>query len=137
MVVSAGLIMLVGCYLVFEAWRERNAKEKAEQNSRKSALAVAVSAGIVPCPGVMTITLFALSMGHVALGIASAVVMSVGMGITISLAGVATVALRRRGEPLLGAHGYWLQIASALLVVALGALLMAANLQPKGPGPVF
>lgn len=135
MSVSAGLIILVGCYLVYEAWRERRQEEHARTRSGKSAMAVAFSAGMVPCPGVMTITLFAMSMGHLALGVASAVVMSLGMGLTISLAGIATVGLRRRGVPLLGAHGHWLQIASAVMIILLGSVLLAANLESGASKP--
>lgn len=132
MVASAVLIILVGCYLVYESWAHRNEKERTKLSNRSS-YAVALSAGIVPCPGVMTITLFALSMGHVMLGVVSALVMSVGMGLTISLAGVASVALNNKGKPFLGGYGWLLQLASALLVIALGTLLLLANLQPASP----
>ncbi|MDD2452057.1 MAG: high frequency lysogenization protein HflD [Sulfurovum sp.] len=132
MIASAVLIILVGCYLVYESWSHRNAKEETKLSNR-SGYAVAFSAGIVPCPGVMTITLFALSMGHVALGVVSALVMSVGMGLTISLAGIASVAVQKKGKRFLGGYGWLLQLASALLVIALGTLLLLANLQPASP----
>jgi ABC-type nickel/cobalt efflux system permease component RcnA len=132
MIVSAVLIILVGCYLVYESWAHRKEKEQTKRSNRSS-YAVAFSAGIVPCPGVMTITLFALSMGHVVLGVVSALVMSIGMGLTISLAGIASVAVRNRGKQFLGGYGWLLQLASALLVISLGALLLLANLQPASP----
>ena len=132
MIASGVLIILVGCYLVYESWKERNEKEQTKLSNRSS-YAVAVSAGIVPCPGVMTITLFAISMGHVALGVVSALVMSIGMGLTISLAGVASVAVQNKGKRFMGGYGWLLQLASALLVIALGALLLLANLQPASP----
>jgi nickel/cobalt transporter (NicO) family protein len=129
MSVSALLIIAVGGYLVYEAWRERHGCESLQTSHKKSAVAVAVSAGIVPCPGVMTITLFALHMGHVVLGVASALVMSVGMGLTISLAGIGSVAIKHKSDGLLGKYGHWLQIASALLVMGLGVVLLAASLK--------
>ncbi|MFT7824256.1 MAG: high frequency lysogenization protein HflD [Sulfurimonas sp.] len=132
MIASGILIILVGCYLVYESWKDRKEKEQTKLSNR-SAYAVAFSAGIVPCPGVMTITLFALSMGHIVLGVVSAVVMSVGMGLTISLAGIASVAVRNKGKRFLGGYGWLLQLASALLVIALGALLLLATLQPTTP----
>lgn len=132
MIASGVLIIVMGCYLVYESWKERNEKEQAKLSERSS-YAVAFSAGIVPCPGVMTITLFALSMGHVAVGVVSALVMSIGMGLTISLAGIASVAVKNKGKRFLGGYGWLLQLASALLVIALGALLLLANLQPASP----
>lgn len=132
MIASAILIILVGCYLIYESWMHRNEKEQTKLSNR-SGYAVAFSAGIVPCPGVMTITLFALSMGHVVLGITSALVMSIGMGLTISLAGVASVAVQNKGKRFLGGYGWLLQLASALLVIILGIFLLLANLQPSSP----
>jgi nickel/cobalt exporter len=123
MQLSGALIFLVGFYLVYEAYRHRRAKEKEAHPESRSEFAVALSAGIVPCPGVMTITLFALSLGHIAVGIATALVMSIGMGLTISLAGIVSVGLRKRGGGLLGRYGYLLEFAAAGLVIALWAFL--------------
>ena len=55
------------------------------------------------------------------------------MGLTISLAGVASVAVHSKGKCFLGGYGWLLQLASALLVIALGTLLLMANLQPASP----
>jgi len=123
MQLSGALILAVGIYLVYEAYRHRRAKEEEAEPRSRSEFAVAVSAGIVPCPGVMTITLFALSLGHVAVGIATAVAMSIGMGLTISLAGIVSVGLRTRGGGLLGRYGFVLEFVAAGLVVGLGLLL--------------
>ena len=123
MQLSGALIVAVGFYLVYEAYRHRRDRDEASSPGAKSDLAVALSAGIVPCPGVMTITLFALSLGHVAVGIATALVMSIGMGLTISLAGIVSVGVQKRGGTFLGKHGYWLQFAAAGLVILLGIFL--------------
>lgn len=132
MLVSAVLILLVGLYLVYEAYAHRKARDEAVGMTGKSDLAVAFSAGVVPCPGVMTITLFSISLGHMLVGIASALVMSIGMGLTISLAGIFSVGLQKRGGNAFGKYGYLLEYFAALLIIGLGLfLLLSAFSQAK------
>lgn len=86
--ISAIFIIFIACYLLYEAFKDRNEEEKMENIKSKNLLAVSLSIGIVPCPGVMTISLFAMILGYINLGIMSAITMSIGMGITISLAAI-------------------------------------------------
>jgi nickel/cobalt exporter len=128
MLISAVLILLVGLYLVYEAHAHRKARDEEVTKTGKSDLAVAFSAGVVPCPGVMTIVLFAISLGHMLVGIASALVMSIGMGLTISLAGIFSVALQKRGGNAFGKYGYLLEYLAALLIIGLGFFLLLSAL---------
>ncbi len=128
MIISAVLIILVGLYLIYEAYKHRREKDKEVSVSDKSDLAIAFSAGIVPCPGVMTITLFAISLGHIVTGVATALVMSIGMGLTISLAGIFAVGLQKRGGNAFGKYGYLLEYFAATLIIGLGIFLLLANL---------
>ncbi|MEA1915381.1 MAG: high frequency lysogenization protein HflD, partial [Campylobacterota bacterium] len=76
MSISSVLIILVGVYLLIHAIKDRNEKDRAFTNkNNKSKLAVAFSAGIIPCPGVMTIVLFCIMLKHFVLGIVAAVFM--------------------------------------------------------------
>ena len=88
--ISALLIIGVGIYLFFENHKEHSNAEITQ----KSDLSIAFSAGVIPCPGVMTIILFSILLGNVPVGIAAAVLMSVGMGLTISLSAIAATATR-------------------------------------------
>lgn len=126
--VSAVLIIIVGCYLIYEAYKHKNERDKEVKASKKSDFAIAFSAGVVPCPGVMTITLFSISLGHIFLGVASAVVMSIGMGLTISLAGIFSVALQKKNANAFGKYGYILESFAALLIIALGVFLLLGSL---------
>jgi nickel/cobalt exporter len=130
MLISAVLILLVGFYLLYEAYAHRKARDETVGTSGKSDLAVAFSAGVVPCPGVMTITLFSISLGHMLVGIASALVMSIGMGLTISLAGIFSVGLQKRSGNAFGRYGYLLEFIAALLIVMLGLFLLLSALSP-------
>lgn len=86
--VSAVFIIFIALFLFYEAYKDRNEDEKLETLKNKNLLTVSFSIGIVPCPGVMTITLFAMILGYMSLGVLSAITMSIGMGITISLAAI-------------------------------------------------
>ncbi len=92
---SGILIIAIGIYMFFEHHKEH----KEEINSNKSDLAVAFGAGIVPCPGVMTVVLFSIMMGKIIVGVIAAILMSIGMGLTISISAIlATAARKKSGE---------------------------------------
>ena len=129
MQISAVMIMCVGLYLVYEAYKSKKQKEKEIKKIEKSAIMVAFSAGVVPCPGVMTIVLFCLVLKQYLLGILSALAMSIGMGLTISLAGILSIAINKRTSGKLKEKRYILEIFGALLVFSLGLFLLLASLK--------
>jgi len=121
--VSGGLIVSVGIYMLYELIKDFNTKKIIDQNSSKKPLAVALSIGIVPCPGVMTVVLFALMLGHLLVGIIAAIAMSIGMGLTISVAGVIATkgkSIASKSDKILKT----LQIISPILVISLGVFLL-------------
>lgn len=120
--VSGVMIIIVGLYLFYEVYKERNLEEPLPVASGKKDLSVALSVGIVPCPGVMTMLLFSLMLGQLATGIAAAVMMSTGMGLTISIAAMAALGLKGQGAKL-GFVSKSLQWLSPILVVAMGVFL--------------
>ena len=58
--VSAIFIILIALFLLYETYKDRNEEEKMQKLNNKSLLAVTMSIGIVPCPGVMSIVLFSM-----------------------------------------------------------------------------
>lgn len=88
--ISALLIIGVGIYLFFEQHKEHHLSEPTQ----RSDLSIALSAGVIPCPGVMTIILFSILIGNISVGIAAAILMSAGMGLTISLSAIVATATR-------------------------------------------
>lgn len=127
MKLSAIMIICVGIYLVYESFKEKNKSDNFENKDKKSKFAVAISAGIVPCPGVMTITLFSVSLGHYFLGILSAIVMSIGMGFSISLAGILAVTFRETFSKLISKKLFFLQFLSSIFIIIIGILLYNAH----------
>jgi len=123
MQISAVMIMLVGLYLIYEAFINRKSKEEKISKQNKSEYAVAFSAGVVPCPGVMTIVLFCIMLNHYILGILAALTMSIGMGLTISTAGILSIAINKKSKGVLSSKAYLLEMIGSLLVFSLGLFL--------------
>ncbi|MGA1931993.1 nickel/cobalt transporter [Arcobacter sp. YIC-464] len=122
--VSAVFIILIALYLLYEALKDRNEEEKLQRLKSKNLLAVSLSIGIVPCPGVMTIVLFSMILGYINLGVLSAVTMSIGMGITISLAAI--LATQVKNERFRNYRSYMniLTYGAIILLIALGVALL-------------
>ena len=126
MQISAGLIILVGLYIITSSYLSRKHKEqKLEKN--KSKYALAFSAGIVPCPGVMTIVLFCIMLKKYTLGILAAITMSIGMGFTISLIGILSILLNKKTNSFLENKAYILEILGGVCILSLGILLIVIN----------
>jgi len=104
-------------------------------DTRKSTLLLAVAVGMVPCPGVVIIMLFALSFHMLAVGMVMSLIMAAGMASTITLAGVLSIlgqegaikALDRKEKAR-----HWIQkgfsVAGSLLVMGFGGILLAGAL---------
>lgn len=66
-------------------------------DSQRNLFWVAAAIGMVPCPGALTILLFSISLDFLALGVVLALMIALGMGLTISLLAVGTI-LSRQGS---------------------------------------
>jgi len=138
--ISYSLIALLGAVLLIKiliSWyaqhsnngsNQRHGSEEKEQNPFAMALAV----GMIPCPGVVLVMLFCLSMNMVGLGLLLACFLILGMATTVSAVGVAALAgknlalgsVERRHKTVeILQHG--IEIAAALLITALGVLFLA------------
>ncbi len=95
---SGALIVLVGIYLFFEHYKKQKVK------SEKSIYALAFFAGIVPCPGVMMVVLFSISMGKLYIGIIAAILMSLGMGFTISLSAIMATFAKNKAPSIIATY---------------------------------
>ena len=87
------LISLLGLYFMAKKFLQRGASA-THQTDQKSGIALALSVSIVPCPGVVMIMLFCISMNALPLGLILSAFMSLGMGITIASIGLATLFLK-------------------------------------------
>ncbi len=108
----------------------------------KGMAAMILSVGLRPCSGAILVLLFALTQGAFAVGVLSALAMSVGTAITVSALAVLTVfsknaALRIAGtvdSPLTQRIELGLRLAGGIALVLLGSVLLWASLaSPASP----
>lgn len=122
--VSAIFIIFIALYLLYETIKDKDEEEKLETLKSKNLLAVTFSIGVVPCPGVMTIVLFAMILGYINLGIMSAITMSIGMGITISLAAIIATQVKNSRFKNYQAYINALTYGAIILLFCLGVFLL-------------
>jgi ABC-type nickel/cobalt efflux system permease component RcnA len=110
--ISALIIIVIALYLLYKKIPKKEAKKpmwSATQpnqhagscscgacQSRSTDLGIILSAGIVPCPGTITIFVFSLSLGAYLVGFLSAVFMSIGMSIVIFSAALLSIKVRQK-----------------------------------------
>ncbi|MEA1916106.1 MAG: hypothetical protein U9N42_01100 [Campylobacterota bacterium] len=128
MSISALMIVAVGIYIIVKAVMEKIKGEEEEViDEKRSKYFVALSIGIVPCPGVMTIVLFSIVLKKFTLAVLAAVAMSIGMGLTISVVGILSVLFASKTERFVKSKGYILEIISGVLILLLGLLLFMSQ----------
>ena len=136
-IVSFGLITLLGLGILFKhgytmlfasATHHRTTPENV---TRKSVVPWAVAVGLVPCPAVVMVMLFCLSMDVVILGLLLAVCISLGMATTISVV-VTSITLGKTGilSAVSNNHTFRVEgiigLLSGCAIVAFGALFLIA-----------
>ena len=142
-IISYSLVLLIGLgLLVHTLFTIRRSPSSPTENvtssgimQNKSVLPLAVAVGMVPCPGVVIVMLFALSFNLLALGLAMSLIMALGMAATISLAGVLTILGKEgllrglsRKERTQHVIRKSLSILGSLLIIAFGAMLLSTVL---------
>ncbi|MCX6053130.1 MAG: DUF1007 family protein [Campylobacterales bacterium] len=95
---------------------------KVDNNSTDMALII--SAGIIPCPGTVTIFIFSLSLGLYYAGFLSAFVMSLGMSTIIFFSAMLSVAVRKKTSNSTNNVKKYLEYASLCVILVLGIVLL-------------
>ncbi len=133
--VSYPAIALIGLILFIKALHgaARQAEISGEKTPR-SLLPLAFSVGIIPCPGATIILIFCASMNFLRMGVVLALVMSLGMAVTISTAATAAVLsqkglgdiIKKKAMRMKVQKG--MEIAGSFLIFLMGVLLFIGNL---------
>jgi ABC-type nickel/cobalt efflux system permease component RcnA len=141
--ISYSLIVLLGAGLLARSlfsWRSHSENNGSDQThtleeKRGSPLVIALAVGAIPCPGVVLVMLFCLSLHVVGLGLLLAFSMILGMAVTISAVGVAGLAGKNLALGALERRHRFAEsvrrsaeMTGALLVTALGLLFLTATL---------
>jgi len=142
-IISYGLILLLGTVLLLKniySWCRRTIIDRRypdgyTRGKKIGSLTTAFVVGMVPCPGVVLVMLFALSLDMIGLGFFLALSMTLGMAVTISAVVVigtvgknlALGALERR-RGIAEIAGQVIETLAALMIMALGAVFLTAAL---------
>lgn len=138
-IVSFSLVVLIGLVLLISSLLSlrQNHLQKGEADKainwldHKGIVPIAIAVGVVPCPGVVIIMLFSLSQNLLATGLMLSFFMALGMGMTISFAGVLSIVgqeglLRcfsgRNKARIYGQRA--LSVFGSLLIVLFGMILL-------------
>ena len=135
---SGGAIILIGLYFLYTKIRHYRAKRIqkwsatpisscscASCKSAHSTDAMLVfTAGIVPCPGTITIFLFSISLGLFYVGFLSAVAMSLGMGLVIAMTALLSAKFRNVTKSKFAKFLVLLEFASVFIIISLGLILV-------------
>lgn len=138
-IASASVVMLIGGFLAFRAFYSHAHDEPdggVQGGARPNGRSLAVAAGFIPCPLTTFILFYAVAHGRIPAGIAAVVAMLGGIAVTLIIFAISAVLLRERFGQLLaqttlarGRLGFAVEILSALLITAIGAIsLMRAVL---------
>lgn len=87
---------------------------------------VVLSAGVIPCPGTITIFIFALNTGAYLLGFLAALSMSLGMSSVIALTAIATVFTKNRFQTKSPKILIYSETISLAIMLGLGFILLIA-----------
>jgi ABC-type nickel/cobalt efflux system permease component RcnA len=100
--------------------------------SMRSLLAVGASAGIIPCPSALVLLLGAIALDRAGYGLVLVLAFSVGLAGLLSVIGLLVIYARRFIErlPLDGRIAAAIPVLSALVIVALGVVLIARAIPP-------
>lgn len=108
--------------------------EKSEKTD-KSLFLTALSIGLLPCPGAITILLFSISIDFISIGILLAFFIALGMGLTISLTAVITIISRKKtlnlfSEKLIKKSSIEkiLKLLSASFITVFGSIFLLSSL---------
>ena len=142
-IVSYSLIAMLGAALFIKNgcqifWQKKNKTDKGlggRVTGRNSTVAAALIVGGVPCPGVVLVMLFALSMNMTGLGLVLAFALSFGMAVTISIVVAAGLAGKKiifgsmqKHANFARAAEHIIEITASVLLMLLGGIFLAAVL---------
>ena len=98
---SYSLIIMMGLTITVKSmmkWRARLRHEDIDspRKSYGNYLGAAFAIGMIPCPGVVMVALFSVSMGLIGLGVILGVAISLGMALTITIAITVVVIVKKK-----------------------------------------
>jgi ABC-type nickel/cobalt efflux system permease component RcnA len=133
---SYGLIAAVGGVMLLGALTGREHRHGGEELPRANAgtptlrelLATAAAVGIRPCSGAILVLLFTLANHVFLVGVLATLLMGLGVALTLSVMGAATVGARVAIGSLVSGHSRLGHVAARAMSIGAGALLLLLGL---------
>ena len=107
---SAVIIISIALYLIYKKYKTTNKLSFSTHNPNASScncsgcntksedLGVILAAGIVPCPGTVTIFIFTFGLGIYYVGFLSAIFMSLGMSLIIFITAYLSINIQKKSS---------------------------------------
>ena len=115
--------------------QKQHACETFKSRKYTNPVLLALVVGCVPCPGVVMVMLFALSMNLIALGIILGITISIGMALTVSIVVLVAISGKVASLTVISKNSKrsvliecGIEIFAGLLLMTLGILFLGANL---------
>jgi len=149
--ISASIIILIAFYLIWQKYKEKKTILKFTDNmaplnilSQKvthtqtlscgcnackttgTDLGVILAAGIIPCPGTITIFLFTMSLEIYFVGFLSALFMSIGMSLIIFITAILSIKIRQSATQNKTIIKF-MEYASLIFILLLGIVLLTVS----------
>jgi len=96
--------------------------------SHTTDIMMVMTAGIVPCPGTVTVFLFAISLQLYLVGFLAATAMSLGMGVVIFGVSFFSITMRDHLVQRFSRYVYMLEYAAIVIILILGILLLLVDI---------
>lgn len=123
---SAAFVCLIGAFLFLRALRPH----RHDHQSGSGMLAFA--AGLIPCPLTTFMLTYAVANGRLMAGLAAVLAMLAGIALTLAAVAILAIVFRERLRPALerSSHlsaraAFWAEIASATMIIIIGAWTLA------------
>jgi ABC-type nickel/cobalt efflux system permease component RcnA len=138
--VSAVMIIFIALYLLYKKYRLSNQKTDmkftthnpnasscgcSSCNTKSEDIMVILTAGIVPCPGTITVFIFTMGLGIYFVGLLSAIFMSLGMSLIIFIMAYLSIGIRKKSQSN-EKFIKFLEYGSLIFILSLGILLLIA-----------
>jgi len=137
LIVMIGLALLINSIFSIKNNSSRFLKADASDTppDGKGILPLALAIGVVPCPGVVIIMLFALSFNLLFTGLMMSLIMALGMAVTISIAGLMSILGQEgllksfsRNQKTQNLIQKGLTVFGSLLIIGFGGILLIGTL---------
>ena len=126
-------------YSIYKLIKKYNQKQHTYETFKSgkyiNPVLIAFAVGSIPCPGVVMVMLFALSMNLITLGIILGITISIGMAFTVSIVVLITISGKAASLSVISKNskraGFIenaIEVFAGLLLMTLGILFLGANL---------